>query len=142
MEKGWGRLTRVVWGCLCLMRCSWMEHPKPFPRMVGIRKLQQAVACPGDVGRPQNPRSPLLQGMTVSDDKKWMLGLLSAREGGAPANGQHFPFPTSWRGDTLDLRQGTVWTLWSGEGWLGVAFPGARPWQKRGGQGGTMIREL
>lgn len=101
--------------------------------MVGIRKLQQVAAWTGGVGRPQNPWSPLLQGTTVLDD----------RERGAAANGQQWlPFPTSWHEDTLDLRQRTVWTLWGGEWWLGVAFPRAWPWGKRRGQGGTMGREL
>lgn len=84
---------------------GWVT-PKPFPLMVGIRKLQPAVAWPRGVGMPQNPRSPLLQGTTVLDD----------REREAPANGQQWlPFPTSRREDTLDLRQRTVWTLWGGE---------------------------
>lgn len=110
---------------------GWVT-PKIFPLMVRIRKLQEAAAWPGDVGRPKTskgPQSPLLQGVRVLDD----------RGRGALANGQQWlPFPTPWHEDTPDLRQRTLWTLWGGEWWLGVAFPRARPWGKRGGQGGTM----
>lgn len=85
---------------------GWVTPKPSYPLMVAIRKLQQAAAWPWGVGMPQNPRSPLLQGTTVLDD----------RETEEPDNGQQWlPFPTSWCEDTLDLRQRTVWTLWGGE---------------------------
>lgn len=96
-----GDIHEVAWGCLCLVWCSssapgWVP-PKPFPLMVGIRKLQQTAAFPGDVGRPLEP-------FALGKESVGWQGVLDGWGCRGPGREEHqltgssgSPFPTSWQ---------------------------------------------